>query len=422
MGLSPLTFTGVSAFSNDLQTVLNRAVAIAQIPLTRLQNEDTDLLQRQTALGQMTQPLTDLGNAVAALGKIAASKAVTASSSDSTKVSVVNTGSEAAAVYTIKEITSVAKAASETSVTAFPDSASTAVSAHGSMRLVVGSDHYDFSLGSNNLLGLRDKINSLDAGVSATILTTSGGNYLSISAARSGHTTLQLIDDPATTASAFLTSANQGTNAEFKLNGISISRSSNQVNDIVPGITFNILGKTDTGQSVDLTLKTDRNQLSSAINTFATNYNAVVDLVGQQVGPNAGLLSGDFLVREVQEQYVLEPVEAAKTSPRIARRAGRSLEQTRLLVAIPTRGVRMRGPSGRIATVCSKCAAREPSVVEIVQPSSASHTSGPTARDHRLDRDRHALREPRPAPRLAEVRHVRVLVVVAADAMPDQAP
>src|SRR5687767_533770 len=48
-----------------------------------------------------------------------------------------------------------------------------------------------------------------------------------------------------------------------------------------------------------------------------------------------------------------------------------------LSVATPTRGVRMRGPSPWIATVCSKCAAREPSVVEMVQPSPASQTSGP---------------------------------------------
>jgi flagellar hook-associated protein 2 len=301
MSISPLTFTGVSTFSSDLQTVLTRAVSIAQIPLKRLQNQETDLLQRRTLVGGMTQPLTDLGNAVAALGKIAANRAVSASSSDSSKVAVANAGADAAAVYRIEDITSLAQSASETSQASFLDSTSTEVSANGAMRLVVGDDHYDFSLGSNNLVALRDKINSLGAGVTASILTTSGGNYLSVSAARTGQTTLQLIDDPAGAATDVLTSNNQGSNAEFKLNGIPISRPSNQVNDIVPGLTFTILDKSETGKSVDLTLKTDNSRLSAAISDFATKYNAVVELVNQQVGPNAGLLSGDFLVREVQQ-------------------------------------------------------------------------------------------------------------------------
>ena len=51
-------------------------------------------------------------------------------------------------------------------------------------------------------------------------------------------------------------------------------------------------------------------------------------------------------------------------------------------------------PAAVIATVCSKCAASDPSSVEIDQPSSWTYTSGEPDRDHRLDRDRHPLGEP----------------------------
>ena len=165
---------------------------------------------------------------------------------------------------------------------------------------MVGTKHFDFTLTKNNLLSLRDQINSLDAGVNATILTTETGNFLSINAATTGRTTLQLVDDPQGAARTVLTTANQGSNAEFKLNGIRISRSSNIVNNIVSGLTFTILDKTSGNTAVDLTLATDRSQLQSAIQDFAAKYNAVADKVNAQVGPNAGLLSGDFLIREVQ--------------------------------------------------------------------------------------------------------------------------
>ena len=43
------------------------------------------------------------------------------------------------------------------------------------MDLVVRSKTYNFTLATNNLVTLRDTINSLNAGVTASILTTSGG-------------------------------------------------------------------------------------------------------------------------------------------------------------------------------------------------------------------------------------------------------
>jgi flagellar hook-associated protein 2 len=300
MGLTPLTFTGVSTYSNDLQTVLTRAVSIASLPLKALQNQDSDILQKKTLLNGMAGSISDLGSAVASLGTLAANNAIAATSSDASKVSVVNNGAGSSAVYSVTDITSVAQAASETTVTGYPDSSSTAVSSNGSMRLVVGSQNYDFTLTNNNLAGLRDQINLLGAGVTASILTTPQGNYLSVSANGTGQTTLKLMDDPTGANLNALTSNNQGANAAFTLNGIPISRSSNVVNDIVGGVTFTILDKTTPSQTVNLTLASDRGQLSSAIQNFAAKYNAVVDQINAQVGPGAGLLSGDFLVRETQ--------------------------------------------------------------------------------------------------------------------------
>ncbi len=40
--LTPLTLNGVSKYSSDMQAILNRAVQIAQIPITFLQNHDSD--------------------------------------------------------------------------------------------------------------------------------------------------------------------------------------------------------------------------------------------------------------------------------------------------------------------------------------------------------------------------------------------
>jgi len=47
MGITPLTFTGVSPFSSDFQTILARAVSISSLPIKILQNKQTDILQEK---------------------------------------------------------------------------------------------------------------------------------------------------------------------------------------------------------------------------------------------------------------------------------------------------------------------------------------------------------------------------------------
>ena len=77
--------------------------------------------------------------------------------------------------------------------------------------------------------------------------------------------------------------------------------------------------------------------------------------------------------------------------------------------------VRTSGPLSVIATVCSKWAAREPSAVTTVQPSSSSAVRGPARGHHRLDREHHALPQPQPPARRPVVRDVGLLVHRGAD-------
>jgi flagellar hook-associated protein 2 len=306
MSFAPLAFTGISSYSSDFQTVLSRAVSIASLPLKKLQNDDTDLIQKKQLLGSFNGALTGLADSLTAIGRVAQGKGLQATSSDTSKVTVTNTGAESAATYTISDITSIATVASETSVSGYASSTAAPVSSTGTLKLVAGSTEYTITLtpSTNNLVGLRDAINHLGAGVTATVLTTGTGaepNYLSVTQNNLGAKALKIFDDPDGANTNLLTTANQGSNAEFKINGVPVSKGGNLVNDVVPGTTFTILGTTAADAKVALTLVTDRSQLASAISSFASAYNSVVDQVNGQVGPSAGLLSGDFLVRQVQK-------------------------------------------------------------------------------------------------------------------------
>ena len=390
-------FSGISTYSSDFQSIIQRAVSIAQLPAKKLQNEESDNLAKKQALITLNPSVDGLGAAVAALGNLAANQGVSASSSDSTKVSITNTGATSPATYTVSDIQALASAAFETSLAGYSDPAQTQVSNSGQLDLVLGSNTYHLDLtGNNNLNGLRDAINNSGAAVSASILTVGGLSYLSLSATNTGATTLQLNDNPldlisntglgsetstktyadtttvpvsasghvdlvagsstyhlditasnnltglmdainnagvpglsaaiSGSAGAFsltltasgpttlqlndlpasanlITGANQGADADFKVNGIHTTRSANTINDIIPGVSFTL--RDTTTNSVTLSLATSPSQLSSALQTFVAGYNKLIDQVGAQIGPSAGPLAGDILIRQISEDIRL---------------------------------------------------------------------------------------------------------------------
>jgi flagellar hook-associated protein 2 len=298
---APITLNGVSQYSSDLQNVLTRAVQIAAIPVQALQNRDSKILAQQTALSTLSSTAADLATSLQALGTVASSQGLSATSSAPAVVSVSNASATTPANYTIDSITSAASAAGERSLNHYADSAATPVSATGTMQLTVGSTPYQFTLTNNNLVTLRDTINGLGAGVTASILTTSGGNYLSISANSTGATTLQLVDDPGAghANTPELTNTNQGTNAVFQLNGIPVSQPGNVVNNVIPGVAFTILNSSTA--PVTLSLQSDPTQLSSGLQNFVTSYNAMRTQLNGQEGPAAGALSGDTAVSQIED-------------------------------------------------------------------------------------------------------------------------
>lgn len=305
MGFSPLTFTGVSTYSADFQKILDRTIAIASQPITQLQAEQAKIFQQKTLASGLQTSVDALADAVGALGDLGTSKALGGTSSNSSKVSIGTVTASSPASYSISEITSVARAASATS-SGFADGTSAAVSSTGTVKFTFdGVDHtIALGTGENNLAGLRDKINALGVGVTASILTTGTGAtpyYLSITSNTSGEKPIVLVDDPTGAATNLLSTTDNGANANFKVNGVAVSKTSNLVNDVVSGVTFTIQGTTSGSESVTLSLATNRSTLANKLQSFASAYNTLLADTDAQIGQSAGLLTGDMLVRETKD-------------------------------------------------------------------------------------------------------------------------
>ncbi|TYL95566.1 flagellar hook protein FliD [Bradyrhizobium rifense] len=96
--------------------------------------------------------------------------------------------------------------------------------------------------------------------------------------------------------------------AEFSLDGISMTRDTNDITDVLTGVTFNLLQATPSGTSLSISIEPDTSQITTAIESLVTNYNTFRDaVIAQQATASDGtadssaVLFGDGTMRDIMD-------------------------------------------------------------------------------------------------------------------------
>lgn len=97
-----------------------------------------------------------------------------------------------------------------------------------------------------------------------------------------------------------------GEDASFVLDGIAITRSTNNIDDVLEGVTFT-LKKEDPGTKINLKVESDFTEVKSGFQDFADEYNKLLNTIKNQTNAeNDGPLRGESeitgLVRSLQSQ------------------------------------------------------------------------------------------------------------------------
>jgi flagellar hook-associated protein 2 len=303
MSITPLTFTGVSTFSSDFQTVLDRATQIAALPVTALTNDQKTLTSKETAMATLRTSVSDFAATLSALTKIGSGGNLTATSSNTSLVTATAASSATTGTYVISDITSLASSAVATSSSTFADISTTAVdSSDNKLQLVVGSEKTTLDLSSygNNLGGLRDAINASSMGVTASIVTASSGSYyLSITSDAAGEKNIEVRTTADSSSTNIMEMTNNGSNAVFKLNGKTVTTTENSTSDVVDGLTINLLAKTSGTESATITVAQGASTITTAMQNLTDKYNALVTELDKHVGSAGGALTGDSVISDI---------------------------------------------------------------------------------------------------------------------------
>jgi flagellar hook-associated protein 2 len=301
-------FTGNSGF--DVQKIIDGFVKIEGVRSDKLQQKTIDVTTRMSTLATMmgraqalTTSLGDLTDGIP--------NGVVGRTPLNVNLDVAATAP--AGRYNV-QVAKLAQAA-QGSTQVFAGGASTQVST-GNYNLVVDGASYSFQLlAGATLADLAEAIGATGAPVRASVVNTGSGATLAIMAETTGVSngvaatdTLRLDApdpaDPAETKPA-LTVTQQPQNAEVTINGVTVSRTTNVVDDVIPGVTLNLTNQSTLPETIEI--GRDTSQVRDKLKAFVEAYNTLRKEVNNQVDVAGGtdtsqLLTTDPVVRRLSRQ------------------------------------------------------------------------------------------------------------------------
>ena len=154
---------------------------------------------------------------------------------------------------------------------------------------------------SANLDAIATAINEANLGLNAEIVNTGSG---------SSSYRLQLVGEAGSSESFSVSSdfneltfetIQTATDAELTVNGVNFIRSSNQISDVIQGVTLNLIGTTDQTETISISRDTSlaKENIMSFIAMFNEASSEFKNLTGSE---NDGPLRGDTIFRSIVNQ------------------------------------------------------------------------------------------------------------------------
>jgi flagellar hook-associated protein 2 len=312
---------GSGVLTSDL---VDQLVAAERKPTdTRLTQETQKTEALLSAYGKLRSAVTELRLPMRQLSAPDNLKAFSASSSNEDIAVSVDSTKANRGTYNVN-VTSLAQAQALASNAVFADRDATSVG-QGTLTLSVGDKTTNITVdGSNDTLqGLANAINESDAGVSAGVIDTGNGFQLVLSADETGTAnavSISVAGDNGGTdtdnlglsrfafnsgmdAGAGLTETIAATDAVMEINGVAVTRSTNNFENVIDGLTFDIQA---TGEST-VKVEQDFGAVADRVQSFVNKFNALQSTIDSLAGFNAeagvgSLLTGDSTVRGIQNQ------------------------------------------------------------------------------------------------------------------------
>ena len=323
----------------DVESIVTSIMNVERKPLTAVSEAKTAYQSQISAYGTLKSALSTFQTAVNALSTASKFNAQTVNSSNTSVFTATANGTASLGDYAVT-VNQLAKS-QKLSSAGFSNVTDTV----GTGTLTIGFGTYNstgntftpntaktdltvtIDSSNNTLSGVRDAINAANGSVSASIVNDGTANRLVITSKDTGEVNSlkitvadgsdasntdatglsRLAFDPTATVGAGknLTQVQAAKNALLEIDGISIVKPSNTVNDAISGVTLNLLSTNTT--SANLGVVTNTESIKTSVTAFVDAYNKLDASLRSltkydETGKSSGALLGDATARSVINQ------------------------------------------------------------------------------------------------------------------------
>ena len=309
-----ISFDGLASGINTTETV-DKLIEVESRPKILKEAEKARLENQLSTWQQINTKLLDLRTQAQDVWKLSTWNTLSASSSNESVLTATTSSGAKPGTYTI-EVTQLARA-HQVSSDGYASDLSTVGT--GTLTVAVGSKSADITVDSTNntLRGLAEAINQEDLGATASVIYDGSTYRLLLTADDTG--TSNTISVSASGFTFNTSTIQDAQDAQFTFGSgagaITITSSSNQVEDVIEGVTLNLVSAS-VGNPVTLSLTRDTSGVEEKIQSFVEAYNEAMGYVGEQFAYDAdtgtgGILMGDRTLLTIQtriQSLLVNPV------------------------------------------------------------------------------------------------------------------
>ncbi len=324
----------------DINGIISQLMTVERQPLAALAQKEAKFQTKLSAYGTLKGAMSSFQTAMRDLSTVSKFRSVKATVADTTILSASTASGAVPGSYSI-EVTQLAQSHKIASA-GFTNTTDTVGS--GTLTIQFGTWNgtsftanadkatktVTIASSQSSLVGIRDAVNAANIGVTASIVNdgatagnklvftsndTGAANSLKITVADDdGNNTnnsglSQLAYDPAGTSGngKNLTQTASALNATLTMDGISITKASNVIDDVIEGVTLTLLKVSAASTPTTLTVSRDTGSVQSSVEAFVKSYNDLRKTVADLTAYNAetkqaSVLQGDAAARSVLTQ------------------------------------------------------------------------------------------------------------------------
>ncbi len=302
----PVNFSGLAS-GLDTGAIIDSLVSIERSRANTFNERKFNTERQISTIGSLSSIMKDLDSKLESFSTKNEIRQMSVETTNEDRVVVTSSGAATAGNFAMR-VTNLAK--NETSQSKTYATADAGVVGAGTLDLTVGSEPlvsiaYD---ASDSLYEIAERITNSDAKATASVLFDGTDYRIMVTSEESGVANGITFGESGDALGLTLGTAEliPPEDAAFTINGVPVTRPSNEVSDVITGVSLQLVGLSQVGEAdTNIQVTQDTEGTKTKLQEFVDAYNKVVDVVNKELTyggttKDGSTLFGDSTLRQLQ--------------------------------------------------------------------------------------------------------------------------